>query len=118
MDKNSVNPLRGSPKEQLHRLLEANACIVYHHDLPDPEYPAIRCSIYGAPKTNELFVRLSNKVVEFVAVAPSPVAFPTMADRIFGLDVLDHSVAFELADRLWEIHRAELIGSARKRSRS
>lgn len=107
-----------SPEERLQRLLQANGCIVYHNDLPDPEYPFVKCSIYGAPKTNELFVRLANGSVEFVAVAPSPVAFPVMADRIFGLDLQDHAVAFELADRLWEAHRSELVGAAgRKRTR-
>jgi len=95
--------------ERLDRLLRSNACIPYHEDLPDKEYPLVKCSIYGAPKTNELFVRLSNGTVSFVAVAASPLFFPAMADRIFGMDVADHGVAFQLADRLWETHRAELL---------
>ena len=93
---------------RLERLLRSKGCIVYHEDLPDPEYPAVRCSIYGAPKTNELFVRLSNGRVSFAAVAPSPLEFPVMADRLFGLDAADHAVAFALADKLWEIHRGAL----------
>jgi hypothetical protein len=69
----------------------------------------VKCSIYGAPKTNELFVRISNGKVSFVTVAPSPVEFPVMADRVFGLDAADHSVAFGLADRLWEENREALL---------
>jgi hypothetical protein len=94
---------------QLDRYVRANACIVYHEDLPDPEYPYVKCSIYGVPKTNELFVRMSNGKVSFVAMAPSPVGYPLMADRIFGLDVADHAVAFGLADKLWEQNRTVLI---------
>lgn len=94
---------------RLERLLRANACIVYHDNLPDRDYPQVKCSIYGAPKTNELFVRISNGRVSFVAVAASPVEFPVMADRIFGLDAADHAVAFGLADQLWQAHRDQLI---------
>jgi hypothetical protein len=107
-----------SPARQLERLLQSNGCIVYHNELPDPEYPFVRCSIFGAPKTNELFVRLSNGSATFVAVAPSPVAFPVMADRIFGIDVADEAVAFGLADQLWEQNRAMLIGTASGRRRT
>jgi hypothetical protein len=105
------NPLGTSDclAERLERMLRANACIVYHESIPDREYSEVKCSIYGLPKSNELFVRLFNRTVSFVAVAPSPLAFPVMADRVFGLDVADHAVAFGLADKLWEQHRAELL---------
>lgn len=103
------------PAERLKVLLQAKQCIVYHEDLPDPEYPDVKCSVYGAPRTNELFVRLSNGERAFVEVAPSPVTFPVMADRIFGLDVEDHAVAFGLADQMWERYRAELTAPPRKR---
>jgi hypothetical protein len=106
--RSSDPPAPESPDARLQRLLRAKACIVYHDNLPDPEYPKVKCSIYGAPKTNELFVRISNGRVAFVAVARSPVDFPVMADRIFGLDVADHAVAFGLADSVWEEHRATL----------
>ncbi len=97
------------PEARLERLLRSNAGIVFHENLPDREHPQVKCSIYGAPKTNELFVRISNGRVSFVAVAPSPVEFPVMADRVFGLDASDHAVAFHLADQLWEKHRAALL---------
>ncbi len=96
---------------RLDRFLRSNACIVYHENLPDPEYAGVKCSIFGVPKTNELFVRISNGKVSFVAVAPSPVEFPVMADRIFGLDAADHAVAFGLADELWAHHQSELLSA-------
>jgi hypothetical protein len=94
---------------RLERLLRAKACIVYHENLPDREHPQVKCSIYGAPKSNELFVRISNGRVSFVAVAPSPVEFPVMGDRVFGLDAADHAAAFGLADQLWLKHCAALL---------
>jgi hypothetical protein len=97
------------PETRLERLLRSNSGIVYHENLPDREHPQVKCSIYGAPKTNELFVRISNCHVSFVAVAPSPVEYPVMADRVFGLDAADHTVAFGIADQLWEKHRAVLL---------
>jgi hypothetical protein len=96
---------------QLDRYVRSNACIVYHENLPDPEYPEVKCSIYGVPKTNELFVRIWKGSVSFVAAVPSPLEFPVMADRIFGMDVADHAVAFGLADQLWEQHRSELLAT-------
>jgi hypothetical protein len=95
---------------RLDRLIQAKSCLVYHEDIPDREYPQIRCSIYGAPKTNELFVKLTNGPVTFVETAESGVLFPPMADRIFGMDVVDHQIAFELAERMWETHRGVLLG--------
>lgn len=98
-----------SPTERLDRLLRGNGCIVYHEDIPDREYAQVKCSIFGAPKTNELFVRLTNGTFSVVAAAPSPLEYPVMADRVFGLDVADHAVAFGLADQLWDQHRVRLL---------
>jgi hypothetical protein len=102
-------PEAESAAARLERLLRAKACIVYHENLPDREYPEVKCSIYGAPKTNELFIRIAKGPLAFVAVTPSPLEFPVMADRLFGLDVADHAVAFGLADQLWEQHREALL---------
>lgn len=32
---------------------------------------------------------------------PSPLLTPSMADRIFGIDIADQQLAMELTDRLW-----------------
>lgn len=99
---------------QLEHYLRAKACIPYEENMPDREYPVITCSIYGVPKTNELFVRLTNGRISFVAATPSPLLAPVMADRIFGMDVADAKVAFGLAEKLWEKHREELLRDSRQ----
>lgn len=107
-DSNDQSDVEQPTEIRLARLLQAKACIVYHEDLPDREFPTVRCSIYGAPKTNELFVKLTNGSVTFVEAVESGVLFPPMADRIFGMDVLDQQIAFSLAERMWENHKAAL----------
>lgn len=102
-----------SAAARLEHYLRAKACIPYEVNMPDREYPAITCSIYGVPKTNELFVRLTNGRVCFVAATQSPLLAPAMADRIFGLDVADAQVALSLAETLWEKHREELVAGPR-----
>jgi hypothetical protein len=99
---------------RLDRLLQSNGCIIYHENLPDCEYPTVLCSIYGATKSNELFVRLTNGTLSFVEAIPSDLLFPPMADRIFGMDVADQHVAFSLATCMWEKHREALVPNAQK----
>jgi hypothetical protein len=77
--------------------------------MPDKEYAYVQCSIYGAPKTNELFVKLTNRKVAFVDVIKSGLFYPAMADRIFAMDVLDSNYAFGLAERMWKKHRKSLV---------
>jgi hypothetical protein len=102
-----------SPATRLEHYLRAHACIPYEENMPEREYPHITCSIYGVPKTNELFVRLTNGCVSFVAVTLSTLFAPAMADRVFGMDVADAQVAFGLAEKLWEKHREELLRNSR-----
>jgi hypothetical protein len=97
------------PAARLERLQRAKQCIVYHENIPDREHPQVTCSIYGAPKTNELFVAMTNGRITYVEVVKSRLEYPVMADRVFGLDVLDHEDAFRLADQMWEKHRTALL---------
>lgn len=92
-------------------LLLAKQTIPYHENIPDPEFPSVLCSVYGAPGTNELFVKLTNGTVTFVEVIDSPLLSPPMADRIFGMDELDNAVAFNLADQMWEKNKVALIAN-------
>lgn len=94
---------------RLDRLLQSNGCIVYHENLPDREYPEVLCSIYGATKSNELFVRLTNGTSTFVEAVPSDLLHPPMADRIFGMDIADHHTAFNLATSMWEKYQNVLM---------
>ncbi|PTY04254.1 hypothetical protein DB347_20370 [Opitutaceae bacterium EW11] len=114
MSQSSSNPPPNdatSPAARLEQHLRSKSCIAYEENLKDREYPFVTCSIYGAPKTNELFVRLTNGQISFVDVTQSPLLYPAMADRIFGMDVADSQVAFGLAEKLWEKHRDELLGA-------
>jgi hypothetical protein len=97
---------------RLQAFIAANQVIVFEEGLPDKEFPYIVCSMWGAIPTNELFVRLTNGEVSFVDCVPSPLEVPAMADRRFGMDVEDASAASQLADRLWEQHKYQLIRSA------
>ena len=94
--------------ERLTKMIEGKKVIPFHLEMPDKEYPDIKCSIYGAIQTNELFVRLVGNGREFVEAVDSPLLFPCMVGRIFGMDVQDHSCAFALADKMWGKYQVEL----------
>jgi hypothetical protein len=105
-------------EKRLAKLLRAKGTIPYHENLPDKEHAYVKCSIYGAPKTNELFVKLTNGEVTFVEVIESGLLHPAMADRIFGMDISDSNDAFALAERMWKKYRKSLVlkpGSKRSR---
>jgi len=110
-DPRAPQPSPNVVAERLVQLLLARRTIPYHENIPDPEYRSVTCSIYGAPETNELFVKLTNGTVTFVEAIESPLLAPPMADRIFGIDVLDNAVASNLADQMWEKHKDALIAS-------
>lgn len=98
-----------SPQSRLAALLGTKYCIPFHENLPDEQYSYIRLSIYGSIRTNELFIKLTNGKAMFVEAIPSPVLGPSMASRIFGMDVEDSNVAFRHAEIMWEKHRQDLI---------
>lgn len=112
------NPGKGSgspsPVDRLAELLRLRQTIPYHENIADKEYPNVTCSVYGAPETNELFVKLTNGTVTFVDVEKSDLLHPPMADRIFGMDVADHHTAFSLATRMWEKRRDALVPNTQK----
>ena len=96
--------------ERLKRLLKSKRnVIVFHINLSDKEYPHVKCSICGATKTNELFVKLTNGKVTYVEAFKSGLACPAMADRIFGMDVQDANDAFARAEQMWAKHKTELM---------
>jgi hypothetical protein len=100
---------RLSAAELLQSHIAANQVIAFDQDIPDKEYPYILCSMWGVIPTNEIFVRLTNGDVSFVASVVSPLELPSMADRLFGMDVDDANAAGSLADELWNRHKDELI---------
>lgn len=101
--------LSGTAAERLCSQIAANEVIIFEAALADKEYPYITCSIWGVIPTNELFVRLTNGDVSFVASIYSPVEVPLMASRVSGINAADADAAAALADRIWARHRDELI---------
>lgn len=93
-------------------LIAAGKVISYGVDIPDNQYSKVLWSQYGLMDTNEIavLVRCGSKV--FGARAPSGLIVPPMADRIWGVDVSDQALAFELGDKLWEAYSQELIQEA------
>lgn len=109
--KRKSHPSTPAANDRLAALFESKKnLIVFHSELPDNEYPQVRCSIYGATETNELFVKLASDKAAFVEAIDSPLLAPSMADRIFGMDAADAQAAFELAERMWTNHKKELLG--------
>ena len=95
--------------ERLTKLSAENQLIPFRVDVPDREYPYVIWSIWGAIPTNELFVRVSNGKVSFVDSAKAGLIYPSMRDRIFGMDLADEQAADELANRMWETHKSDLV---------
>ena len=106
-------PSDKSPPTDLERLntllAKKNALIPYQENATDKEYPQISYWVYGAPKTGELFIKITNGKASFVKAIPSPVAYPQMSDRRFGIDEADLQASFEAADALWAKPKAELL---------
>jgi hypothetical protein len=118
MDKNADSAEaenHDSPAERLRRHLRGRDCIPYYEDQPDTEFPRVKYSVYGVPKTNELFVQVSNGTLTFVDVVKSALIWPAMGDRVFGIDVDDDRLAKRLADQMWEKHRSTLVAQRLER---
>jgi hypothetical protein len=98
--------------EEITELLKAKRVIVYGEDLPDNQYSEIRWSQYGLIEINEIAVMAKCGTKAFAAKAGSPLRMPPLADRIWGMDVLDRELSFKLADRIWEMFSDELIREA------
>ena len=109
MDGLQMGPLTGSgldgyiAREEV--ISQVNAC-------PDKQYPEVTWVQYGIVPTNQVAVIASCGPAKFFAMAPSPLLWPGMADRIFGTDVADLQLGQALADHLWDRHGAELMAEA------
>lgn len=98
-----------TPAQRLKSFIRWDQVIPFELDAPSRAHPYIKFSIFGAVTTNELYVRLSNGRRVFVAAVASPLVAPAMADRRFGIDVLDQVAAIQLAETLWKAHSSALI---------
>ncbi len=98
--------------KEINDLLKVNKVIVYGTDMSDNEYSEIHWSQYGLIETNEVAVMVKCGSKAFAAKVRSALEVPPMADRIFGMDVLDRELSFKLADKIWERFAEELIREA------
>ncbi len=103
---------------QVAELIKKEKGIPFGIDIPDKQYSEIRWSQYGLIETNEIavVVRCGNKA--FAARAGSNLVMPAMADRVWGMDVLDEELAFKLGDKLWGSFSEELIREAKLRQKN
>jgi hypothetical protein len=104
-----AGPLGGSALE---RHIARGEVIVQVQDRPDREFREVSWCQYGIVPTNEVAVTARCGPIAFFALAPSWLAFPGMADRLFGADVLDVQLGQELADALWSRHGSVLVAQA------
>lgn len=95
--------------QRITEIIKAGKAIPFKIDIPDIEYAEIRWSLYGLIDTNEIAVLATCGNKSFAASAVSKLTVPVMADRIWGMDVLDQMLADELGNKLWESHSNKLL---------
>ena len=83
--------------------VEARQVIEYDRDRPDNFVPGVFWSSYGVIPTNEIMVVAKAHGEIYGIAARSNLEYPFMADRIFGMDVMDVDTRNELTDKLWQL---------------
>lgn len=94
--------MRYLDKKELDSLIGANALIPYMDKTKDTQHDGLFWFIYGHPQTNELIVALDAGESWIIAAIPSPVAYPCMADRIFGIDYEDMAACEALSHEIFK----------------
>ena len=87
--------------QQRLKALIAEKTTLHFFSAEDKEHQNIEWSVYGVPATNEIVVSVTNSISTFFISGDSPLLFPAMADRRFGIDIADSSLAGELSHLLW-----------------
>lgn len=82
-------------------MVNGNGVIRFYENCPDNEYPNIFWSAYGDPMTGVVIVSAKKGSLAYYNSASSWLLIPPMADRIFGIDVLDEALAQKLGVELW-----------------
>lgn len=92
--------------------LQAQTAIDYSDDLTDKEYPEITWFQYGLSATNEIAVVARVGREQLGQAEPSTLLIPSMADRIWGMDVDDQRLALWISEQIWKQHSGRLISEA------
>jgi hypothetical protein len=87
--------------ERLQGAIHSKNVIPFFTERPDNYSPGVFWSIYGLVDTNEIVVVARHGDRKFATAGPSPLLYPAMIDRLFGMDVDDQAYAQELSHQLW-----------------
>lgn len=90
-----------SENERLHAIVMSGKVLEFF-STPDKEFSRLQWTVFGAIETNEIIVRASVSGTHFYHSEPSPLLFPLMIDRRFGIDVMDDALAQRLSNELWQ----------------
>ena len=69
---------------------------------PDKERSDITWEVLGDEETEEIVVRAKVGQKIYEERQRSPIAFPQMCERIFGIDESDLQMSFEMSNRIYE----------------
>ena len=85
----------------------------YVNGLEDIQYPYIKWYVYGLIDTQEILVVIMNENNNnvFYKVEQSPVIWPHMRNRVWGIDVDDDKLAKKMSLELWEENKEKLFVS-------
>lgn len=100
-DPPSPEELTGRPSNELIKFVSCNDTIVGDH---------IMHGIYGIIPTNELLVFSHNHKAIYWSVVESLLTYPTMEDRVFGIDQLDNQRATMVQEVIFTKYGTELEG--------
>jgi hypothetical protein len=89
-------------EKELNELINSGNFYPYHKNIEDKEFTDIKWNTYGDIKNNMLYVFAIYKNKKYIRKIKSPVLFPCMEDRIFGIDMYDEKRSRELSAEIFE----------------
>ena len=99
--------MRYLTEDEFEALKATQPLIPYMEDIGDKEDPLVCWSVYGNPETNEIVVKLTGENYMLIGAKPSEVLFPAMADRIFGIDMVDQLLAEAMSLEMYAKYQQE-----------
>lgn len=87
--------------ERMSELINSQKYILYFES-SDKENKNLKWKCYGDYERNTLILELSDGRKKFYGEVESPVKYPAMVDRRFGIDVSDQTVVDQLSNDMWD----------------
>ena len=100
--------------QRVEEALEQGAAIQFAEGMTDRFFAEITWSIVGLPQTNEIVVIVKVGDLQLALADQSPLLVPSMAERLFGLDISDQRLAERLSEMLWQAHSAHLLAKVQE----